>query len=59
MTLEKDKENLSKYYLSYPKLSINIIEWGNIPKFIKLDNIVTTLRLLKLFYDDVNNVIAG
>ena len=36
MTLQEDKESLSKYYLSYPKPSINIIvEWGNIQS--KLD----------------------
>ena len=56
MTLEKDKEDQSKYYLSYPKppvldikwanRDINVVEWANIPKFSTLDNIVTPLRLL-------------
>ena len=55
MTLEKDK--------SYPKppvlnmkwvnRDINVVEWANIPKFSKLDDIVTPLRLLELFFDDV------
>ena len=39
---------------------INIVERGNIPKFSKLENIVTPLRLPELFFDDVlNNMIAG
>ena len=39
---------------------INIVEWGNILKFSKLDDMVTPLRLLELFFDDVlNNMIAG
>ena len=43
MTLKKDKEDQSKYYLSYPKppvtdkkwknRDINVIEWANNPKF--------------------------
>ena len=32
---------------------INIVERANIPKFSKLDNIVTSLRLLELYFDDV------
>ena len=32
---------------------INVVEWANIPKFSKLNNTVTSLRLLKLFFDDV------
>ena len=45
MTLEKDKEDQSKYYLSYPKPpvldmkwenhDINVVEWANIPKFLR------------------------
>ena len=60
MTLEKDKEDQSKYYLSYPKppvldmiwgnRDINVIEWANIPKFSALDDLVTPLRLLELFF---------
>ena len=60
MTLEKDKEDQSKYYLSYPKPPVldmrwanrdtNVVGWANIPKFSTLDNIVTPLRLLELFF---------
>ena len=60
MTLEKDKEDQSKYYLSYPKLpvldmkltnrDINVAEWANISNFSALDNLVTPLRLLELFF---------
>ena len=31
---------------------INIVERVNMPKFSKLDDIVTPLRLLELFFDD-------
>ena len=60
MTLEKNKEYQSKYYLSYPKppvldikwanRDINVEEWANIPKFSVLDDLVTPLRLLELFF---------
>ena len=60
MVLEKDKEDQSKYYLSYPKLpvldmksanrDINFVEWANIPKVSALDDLVTPLRLLELFF---------
>ena len=60
MTLEKDKEDQSKYYLSYPKppvldmkwenRDINLVEWENTPKFSALDNLVIPLRLLKIFF---------
>ena len=60
MTLEKDEEDSSKYYLSYPKppvlemkwanLDINVVEWANIPQFSALDNLVTPLRLFELFF---------
>ena len=60
MTLEQDKEDQSKYYLSYPKLpaldmkltnrDINVVEWANIPNFSALDNLVTPLRLFELFF---------
>ena len=60
MALEKDKEDQSKYYLSYPKLpvldmkltnrDINVVEWANIPNFSALDNLVTPLRLFELFF---------
>ena len=61
MTLEKDKEDQSKYYLSYPKLpvldmksanrDINVVEWANIPNISALDDLVTLLRLLELFFE--------
>ena len=60
MVLEKDKEDQSKYYLSYPKLpvldmnsanrDINVVEWANIPNFSEKDDLVTPLRLLELFF---------
>ena len=60
MTLEKDKEDQSKYYLSYPKppvldmklanRDINVVEWANIPNFSALDDLVTPPRLIELFF---------
>ena len=60
MTLEKDKEEQSKYYLSYPKPPvldmkwanrvINVLDWANIPKFSALDDLVTPLKCLNLFF---------
>ena len=61
MTLEKDKENQSKYYVSYPKPPfldmklanrdvINVVKWANIPNFSALDNLETPLRLLESFF---------
>ena len=32
---------------------IDVVEWINIPKCNKLDDIVTWLRLLELLFDDV------
>ena len=62
-TYEKDKEDRSKYYLSYPKppvldmkwqnCDIDVVERANTEKIRKLDNIVTPLRLFELFFDDV------
>ena len=56
-------DDQSKYYLSHPKLfvldmkwenhDINVVEGAKIPKYSKLDNIVTPLRRLELFFDDV------
>ena len=56
-------DDQSKYYLSHPKLfvldmkwenhDINVAEGAKIPKYSKLDNIVTPLRRLELFFDDV------
>ena len=63
MPLEKYEKDQSKYCLTYPKLfvleikwengNINFAEWANIAKFSKLDDIMTPLRLLKLFFEDV------
>ena len=60
LNLEKDKEDQSKYYLSYPKPpaldmkwanhDINVVEWANIPKFSTLSDLVIPLRLLELFF---------
>ena len=60
MTLEKDKEDSNKYYLSYPKptvlemkwanCNINVVKWANISKFSALDNLMTPLRLFELFF---------
>ena len=59
LTLEKDKEDSSKYYLSYPKPFVLEMKWANrdinvvkfnIPKFSAPDNLVTPLRLLELFF---------
>ena len=60
LTLEKDKEEQSKYYLSYPKPPvldmkwanrvINVLDWANIPKFSALDDLVTPLKRLDLFF---------
>ena len=48
MALERDKEDQSKYYLSYPKppvldmkwgnRDVNVAKWANIPKFPPLIN---------------------
>ena len=58
-----EKEDHSKYDLSHPKppvfdmkwetRDIDVVERENTGKFRKLDNIVTPLRLLELFFDDV------
>ena len=60
MTLEKDKEDSIKYYLSYPKppvlemkwanCDINVVECANIPNVSALVNLVTPVRLLELFF---------
>ena len=61
-TRVKDKKDQIKDYFIYPKppvldmkwenRDINVAEWANIPKFSKLDDIVTTLRPFELFFDD-------
>ena len=60
MTLEKDKDDQIQYYLNYPmppvldmkweNHDINVEEWANIPNFSALDDLVTPLRLLELFF---------
>ena len=60
LTIEKDKDDQSQYYLSYPmppvldmkwaNHDINVEEWANIPNFSALDDLVTPLRLLELFF---------
>ena len=60
VTVEKDKEDSSKYYISYPKppvlkmkwanCHIIVIEWANIPKFSALDNLLAPLRVLQLLF---------
>ena len=61
--MRKKKCDHSKYYLSYPKprildmkwetSDIDVVERTNNDKFSKLDNGVTSFRLLELFFDDV------
>ena len=61
LTFEKDKEDQSKY-LNHPKLpvldmkcanrDINVVVLANIPKLSTLDDKVTPLRVLELFFDD-------
>ena len=60
LILEKNKEDQSKYYLSYPNppvldtksanCDINVVEWANFPKFSALDDLVTPVRLPELFF---------
>ena len=60
LTIDKHKEDQSKYYLSFPKppalamkwtnRDINVVEWANIPRFSALDDLVTPFRLLELFF---------
>ena len=60
MTLEEDKQDQSKYYLSDSKppilemklanRDINVIELANIPKFSVVDDLVTPHRLLELLF---------
>ena len=39
--------------MKWENCDINAVEQANIPKFSKLDNIVTPLRFVELFFDDV------
>ena len=56
MAFENNKEDQSKYYLTYSKLPVlkrANLDRAIIPKINVLDDIVTPLRLLELFFDDV------
>ena len=55
LALAKDKEDQSKYYQSYLDMKsanpdINVVEWANIPIVSALDDLVTSVRLLELFF---------
>ena len=39
--------------MKWANCDINVVEWANIPKFSKLSDIMTPLRLLELFFDHV------
>ena len=46
--------------MKWENRDINVAEQENFPKCSKLDNIVTPLRLLELFFDDIiGNMIVG
>ena len=36
--------------MKWANRDINVVEWANIPKFSALDDLVTPLRLLELFF---------
>ena len=64
--IRKTKVNIISAIQSYllkiwwENRDINVVERANIPKFSKLDDIVTPLRLLELFFDDILvDMIAG
>ena len=39
--------------MKWANCDINVAEWANTPKLSTLENIVTPLRLLDLFFNDV------
>ena len=39
--------------MKWENRDINVEKWANIPKFSKLEDIATSVRLLELFFDDV------
>ena len=39
--------------MQWENLDINVAEWANVLNFSNLKDIVTPLRLLELFFDDV------
>ena len=46
--------------MKWENRDINVVERVNIPKFSKLDDFVTLLRLLELFFDGVSvDMIVG
>ena len=46
--------------MKWENRDINVVDWTNIPKFSKLDDILTPVRLLELFSDDtLVNMIVG
>ena len=46
--------------MKWGNCDINVVEWANIPKYGKQDDIVTPLRLPELFFVDVlANMIVG
>ena len=56
LAFENNKEDQSKYYLTYSKLPVlkrANLDRAIIPKINVLDDIVTPLRRLELFFDDV------
>ena len=69
MIFQKDKEDQSKYYLSYPKQPVLDMKWENCTiiveeqantlKFSKLDDILTSLRPPELLFDVLVDMIVG
>ena len=52
MTLEKNESYLKPPVLNmeWANRDINVVEWANIPKFSRLDDLETPLRFLELFF---------
>ena len=52
MTFEKDKIHPKPPVLNikWANRDINVVEWANISKFSALNDLVTPLRLLQLFF---------
>ena len=52
LTLEKDKSCPKPPVLNmkWANRDINVVEWANIPKFSALDELMTPLRLLEIFF---------
>ena len=55
-TVKKEDQNYFGYSkppvldMKWANRDINVVEWANIPKFSALDDLVTPLRLLELFF---------